>query len=79
MRRPAKPPPSRSAPARLPGTGEPTALDRALTAAEHDRLRRDRGFVRLREQADRAAAEADRGNDAAYRMLAEAIRRLLRG
>ncbi|MFV3127557.1 hypothetical protein [Niveispirillum sp. KHB5.9] len=68
-----RPPPKPPVPAPAPAEGE---LDGRIRQGEIERLRRqakDRGF---KEQVQRAAKE--KGEDP-YRMLAEAIRRMLRG
>ncbi|MDG3440507.1 hypothetical protein [Nitrospirillum amazonense] len=84
FKRPSKPLSTKSkgaAPTSAPtsaGTAEvPSTLDDVLAAGARDGLRRDRGYARFRAQADKAAAAADKGDDRAYRLLAEAIRQLL--
>lgn len=73
----SKPPASRpkgaASPSAPPPAEAPASLDDVLAAG-----RRDQGYARFRAQADKAAAAADRGDDRAYRLLAEAIRGLLR-
>ncbi|MDE1149186.1 MAG: hypothetical protein PW843_21695 [Azospirillaceae bacterium] len=70
MTKPPKPLAPPTAPAETPRT-----LDQVL--AEGAR-KGDHGYGRFRAQADKAAADADKGDDRAYRLLAEAIRGLLR-
>ena len=64
-------PPSRPKP-------PPPAEERALAEASDARLRGEARSSKLRARWDDAAREMDRGNDEPYRMLAEAIRRMLR-
>lgn len=65
------------------GAGEAAAsasLDRAAVALDRRGSGQTGGaYARLRAQADQAAAAADKGDDRAYRLLAEAIRGLLHG
>ncbi|MEA1677416.1 hypothetical protein [Nitrospirillum sp. BR 11163] len=77
FKRPTKP---KTPAAKTPAPQEvdvPSSLDEVLAAGARDSLRRDQGYARFRAQADKAAAAADKGDDRAYRLLAEAIRQLL--
>ncbi|HYC01684.1 MAG TPA: hypothetical protein VED40_00230 [Azospirillaceae bacterium] len=61
-----------------PRSDEPSAVERALAEASGARQRSEERSARLRARWDDAAREMDRGNDEPYRVLAEAIRRMLR-
>ena len=72
-------PPSRPKPP-LPASppADGSAVERAYAEASDARRLTEARTSKLRERWDDAAREMDRGNDEPYRMLAEAIRRMLR-
>ncbi|MDZ5646631.1 hypothetical protein [Nitrospirillum sp. BR 11828] len=74
---PSKPKTAKPSKTPTPDGELPSSLDAVLAAGARDSLRRDQGYARFRAQADKAAAAADKGDDRAYRLLAEAIRQLL--
>ncbi|MBB6252575.1 hypothetical protein [Nitrospirillum iridis] len=75
--RPSAPRPRGGQPPHPQEAETPSSLDAVLAAGARDTLRRDQGYARFRAHADKAAAAADKGDDRAYRLLAEAIRSLL--
>ena len=56
----------------------PTPFDEVYARSDRDRHRVEQATTQFRRRWDEAAAEADKGNDAAYRALADALRKLLR-
>jgi hypothetical protein len=56
----------------------PRAFDEVYARSDRDRQRVQQAAGQFRRRWDDAAAEAGKGNDEPYRLLADALRKLLR-